>query len=198
MVVAKKTEETPEPLNLSPVIVALLKAKSSFGAIEKDRVNPFHKSKYATLDSINKAVDGPLIENGLCIVNRVANTDKGTFVVSRLVHVSGEFDETWQESTCPLPDTVDSQKLGSAITYARRYNKLALLDIVADEDDDGNASTKITQPQVNTLIALASKYKWDNEEVRTLIQSQGFNSSADLSLSAYSAICEEIKSRPIS
>jgi hypothetical protein len=112
--------------------------------------------------------------------------------------VSGEFDETWQESTCPLPDTVDSQKLGSAITYARRYNKLALLDIVADEDDDGNASTKITQPQQNTLFALVAKHKWEAEEVKTLIQSYGFSGSADLSLSAYSAICEEIKSRPIS
>lgn len=202
MVVAKKTEaETPVPQSgnqLSPVIVALLKAKASFGAIVKDRVNPFHKSKYATLDSVNKAVDGALIDNGLCIVSKVAATEQGTFVISHLVHVSGEFDPEWQESVCPLPDTVDSQKLGSAITYARRYNKLALLDIVADEDDDGNASTKITTPQQNTLFALVSKHKWEPEEVKTLIQSYGFSGSADLSLSAYQQICEEIKSRPIS
>jgi ERF superfamily len=199
MVVAKKTEDvTTEPLNLNPVIVALLKAKASFGAIVKDRVNPFHKSKYATLDSVNKAVDSALIDNGLCVVNRISATENGTFVISHLVHISGEFDAAWQESVCPLPDTLDSQKLGAAITYARRYNKLALLDIVADEDDDGNASTKITQPQVATLVALAKKHKWDNDEVKTLIQSQGFSQAADLSLSAYQSVCEEIKSRPIS
>lgn len=189
--------ETPE-IYSNPVISALLKAKASFGAIVKDRVNPFHKSKYATLDSVNKAVDGALIENGLCVVSRIASTEQGTFVISHLVHTSGEFDPAWQESMCPLPDTLDSQKLGSAITYARRYNKLALLDIVADEDDDGNASTKITQPQVSTLIALAGKHKWGNDEVKQLIQAQGFGQAADLSLSAYQSICEEIKSRPIS
>ena len=209
MVVTKKTEQeamTVEALQKyeglqkyeNPVIVALLKAKASFGAIVKDRVNPFHKSKYATLDSVNKAVDSALIDNGLCVVNRIASTENGTFVISHLVHTSGEFDPSWQESVCPLPDTLDSQKLGAAITYARRYNKLALLDIVADEDDDGNASTRITQPQVSTLVALAGKHKWSNDEVKQLIQAQGFASSADLSLSAYQAICEEIKSRPIS
>ena len=37
-----------------------------------------------------------------------------------------------------FPQTTDSQKLGAAITYARRYAICAMLSITADEDDDGN------------------------------------------------------------
>lgn len=181
----------------SPAIAALIKAKANFGAIEKDRTNPFHKSKYATLDSINKAVDGPLLEQGLVVVHRIEQIEGAMFVVSRLLHESGEFDPSWQMSTCPIPNTTDSQKLGSAITYARRYNKLQLLDIVADEDDDGNASTKITTPQRSNLASLAKKYKWSNDEVKELIAGYGFKSSADLSMSAYASICEELKNKVV-
>jgi hypothetical protein len=40
-----------------------------------------------------------------------------------------------------LPDAPTSQTLGSAITYARRYALTAVLNLVADEDDDGQAAT---------------------------------------------------------
>lgn len=36
----------------------------------------------------------------------------------------------------------DPQGQGSAITYARRYALMAVLGLVADEDDDGNASSR--------------------------------------------------------
>jgi hypothetical protein len=182
--------------SVSPVLSALIKAKSSFGAIVKDRTNPFHKSKYATLDSINKAVDGALLENGLVTVHRLERCEDGKlYVTSRLLHESGEFDSSWQQSTCPVADTTKSQELGSAITYARRYNKIALLDVVADEDDDGNASTVITSPQQNNLVSLATRHGWSNAEVKELIQGYGFKSSSDLSLSAYQQICEELQKR---
>jgi hypothetical protein len=52
-----------------------------------------------------------------------------------------------------LPQNTDPQKTGSAITYYRRYALCSLLGIVADEDDDGNATIppKTTQsiPQNN-------------------------------------------------
>ena len=40
-----------------------------------------------------------------------------------------------------LPEHPTSQTLGSAITYARRYALTAVLNLVADEDDDGQAAT---------------------------------------------------------
>jgi hypothetical protein len=40
-----------------------------------------------------------------------------------------------------LPDAPTSQTLGSAITYARRYALTAVLNLVADEDDDGGKAS---------------------------------------------------------
>lgn len=54
-----------------------------------------------------------------------------------LLHTSGE----WLKSTVDVPlDKITPQGLGSAITYARRYGLAAMLGMVADEDDDGQAA----------------------------------------------------------
>lgn len=182
----------------SIVLTSFIKAKASFGSIKKDRVNPFHKSKYATLDSINTAVDGPLLAEGFAIVSNIEEVNGKSELVSRLLHTSGYFNPVWMESRITLPNTPDFQKLGSALTYARRYNKCALLDVIADEDDDGNASTRITDPQVKRLIALASKHGWSNEEVSKVIQDHGVKKAADLSLSAYGLVCDILESRSVS
>ena len=41
-----------------------------------------------------------------------------------------------------LLDKQNAQGLGSAITYARRYSLCAVLNIVADEDDDGQKASQ--------------------------------------------------------
>ena len=41
----------------------------------------------------------------------------------------------------PLFGVDSSQSHGSAITYGRRYAKVAVLDLIADEDDDGAAAS---------------------------------------------------------
>jgi hypothetical protein len=61
-------------------------------------------------------------------------------VVSRLIHISGE----WIEGTISLPsgtqNRYDAQTVGSAITYARRYSYMGILGI-APEDDDGSTAS---------------------------------------------------------
>ena len=115
---------------MQQIIPALIKAKKSFKKISKDAVNPYFKSKYATLDAVLEATESALAEQGLTIVQVV----EGYILQTFLYHESGEFIQ----SNYPLPETTDSQKLGAAITYARRYAICAMLSITADEDDDGN------------------------------------------------------------
>lgn len=179
----------------NPVIESLVKAKSNFGSIEKDAYNPFHKSKYSSLDAINKAVDSAMLEQGLTIIQGLKVEDGKSYLVARLVHVSGLYDPTIQESTYELPHTKKPQEMGSAMTYGRRYNKCALLGIVADADDDGNASTTISDPQYKRLIAIAKKNEWNNDDVKKLIQNYGFTSGTELTLTAYQEICETLESK---
>ena len=44
-------------------------------------------------------------------------------------------------ATYGLPTVADSQAMGSAITYARRYSLCAILGIAAEDDEDGEAAT---------------------------------------------------------
>lgn len=113
---------------------ALALAQSKMQDAELDGVNPFHKSKYATLSSVRKAVIGPLTENGLSITQITKITGDMLVLVTRVAHESGESIE----SELPLkPKDSTSQSLGAAMTYARRFALAGICGISSDVDDDG-------------------------------------------------------------
>jgi hypothetical protein len=94
--------------------------------------------KYATLDHILDVIREPMKDTGLSVIQGVSADEGGLSITTRLMHKSGQ----WMESTMPIylgPDK-SPQAVGSAITYAKRYSLTAMLGIVADEDDDGNAA----------------------------------------------------------
>ena len=49
---------------MQQIIPALIKAKKNFKKISKDAINPYFKSKYATLDSVLDATESALAEQG--------------------------------------------------------------------------------------------------------------------------------------
>ena len=73
-------------------------------------------------------------------------------------------NEVLIESCIQLPDLKDPQKLGSCITYFRRYTLKSLLAI-AEGDDDGNLASKptpikkdkLTDEQFNKTLLADSK-----------------------------------------
>jgi hypothetical protein len=75
-----------------------------------------------------------LAVHGLTIVNMPYCKNDEWIMLSRLYHVSGQ----WLQGEIKMILTqTTSQGLGDAITYARRYLKLCLLDIAPTDDDDG-------------------------------------------------------------
>lgn len=101
------------------------------------RTGGSYKFKYATLSAVLDATRKPLAENGLSITHIMIERNGRNRLISRLMHASGQ----WMESEFPLfVSEQTNQALGSALTYAKRYSRCALLDIAADEDDDGNAA----------------------------------------------------------
>ena len=110
---------------------ALAKFHSEMGKVSKDAANPFYKNKYASLSNIIEAVTKPLNNNGLSVVQMPCYEG----LTPMLIHTSGEWISS--TSSTPVKDQTDPQKLGSAITYARRYALGAVLSLNIDEDDDG-------------------------------------------------------------
>ena len=117
----------------------LLAAKKDFTAISKDHKNPHFKSAYYDINDIHKMVDPIFHEHGLIVLNPIVEGK----MVTQIVDV-----ETGEklESSFTIEYNVNPQKVGSEITYLRRYLLSSLVGLQA-EDDDGNLASKKQAPQ---------------------------------------------------
>lgn len=121
---------------------ALGQFREQVSAVKKDADNPFYKSKYADLNSILEVIKNPLLVSGLAISHNCKHTESGFIVVTTLAHIeSGEHIE----SEFPVFGN-KPQEIWSSMSYARRYNLLALLDIPT-EDDDGQKANEAPRTQ---------------------------------------------------
>ena len=112
----------------------LANLKKEIGAISKDKENPFFKSKYFDINDLLFHAE-PLFEKyELLLLQPI----RSGVVLTLIIDI-----ESGQEisSDIELPSIADPQKLGSAITYYRRYTLQSLLGLQA-EDDDANAASK--------------------------------------------------------
>ena len=127
--------------NINELAAALSKAQSQMSFASKDSKNPHFGSKYADLSAVWASIREPLTSNGLSVVQTIEASDNKIFLVSMLMHVSGQ----WISSRMPVKTDKDTcQGMGSGITYARRYSLAALVGCVQD-DDDGNIAEGLSQ-----------------------------------------------------
>jgi len=129
----RTSEQTTE------IAAALVQAQKALKNAALNKTNPHFKSKFADLPEVRNTVTPTLTANGIAAVQTLDVLDGQPCVVTRLLHVSGQ----WIESVCPIPAGKNMQEMGSAITYARRYSLSAICGIAADEDDDANT---VSQP----------------------------------------------------
>lgn len=124
---------------INELATALSKAQGEMQAAVKDKVNPFFKSSYADLGSVWDAARPVLSKYGLCVIQTTDFVPERNqiMLVTTLVHTSGQ----WVKSYLPLnPAKNDSQGVGAAITYLRRYSLSAIVGVVCDDDDDGETA----------------------------------------------------------
>lgn len=119
---------------MKQIISALIKAQAKIGAATKDATNSHFKNKYATLESVIQAIKEPLLSEKITIVHTQGPEDT---LVTSLYHDSGECIQT---SLKLILDRQNMQSLGSALSYAKRYNLTSLLNLPT-EDDDGNSAS---------------------------------------------------------
>lgn len=117
----------------------IFEAKKEIGKISKDSKNPFFKSNYLSLNGLIDAIEEVLNKNGLLLLQPIVNGNVRTEI--RDSEKDGTTSDSFVFSEMELPKITDPQKLGSAITYYRRYTLQSLLGLQA-EDDDGNLASK--------------------------------------------------------
>ena len=115
---------------------------------EKNAVNPHFKNKYADLPSQFEVIRPALHKHGLCLTQTTYVDGNVLFLKTILGHKSGQ----WIRSDYPIcMFPAKQQDLGSATSYARRYQSAAICLVASDtHDDDGEGAVqpvKITKPQ---------------------------------------------------
>lgn len=114
--------------------------------IQKDGINlpkdtPVNTGKftyyYFTLDKLMEVLRPILEKHKLLVFHQMIDGE----MITRLVDTENPAQVI---SSCfPIQKEIEPQKVGSAITYGKRYNLGQIFNIITDEDDDGlKASTK--------------------------------------------------------
>lgn len=124
--------ETSESIKAISAALGQFQAKTH--GVKRDSENPFHKSRYASLEAVIETAKPALKECGLVFMQAPGLAEHGTMAVSTLIMhpASGE----WIRSTASTPlAKQDPQGVGSAITYLCRYALMASLGLPALDDD---------------------------------------------------------------
>ena len=119
--------------------------------IEKDSTNPYFNSAYFDINKLIDVLKPLLNELGLVVFQPVVWSEGKNILKTILADVeSGEQMET----SITLPDNLEPQKMGSAITYLRRYTLQSLLFLQAEDDDGSKSSPRNTvgaTPKTRTI-----------------------------------------------
>ena len=134
---------------MKELLKALANVKKEVGTLSKTETNPFFKSKYFDINSLIQQIEPLLEKNNLLLLQPIENNK----VKSVIYEVESG---TFVSSEIELPNLTDPQKLGSAITYYRRYTLQSLLGLQA-EDDDGNKASAPTKQKATTEILKKAK-----------------------------------------
>ena len=145
--------------NITAVLSAIEKARLEFKPLKKSGINNFFKNPktnmphlFSTLDDIFDSCLDALNKNKLSITYqvRLLETSNGyenilTTLISHLE--SGEYISS---ASSLGNQTTKMQDIGSAITYMRRYQIQAMLNLEADFEDDGNNASGNTSGDIET------------------------------------------------
>jgi metal-sulfur cluster biosynthetic enzyme len=131
------------------VCQAIEDARQEFLPLEKSGVNNFFKNRkgephlYSTLDNIFDACMPALHKYKLSVVYqaRILETNTGieNILTTTITHIAS--NQFILSATTLGNQTAKSQDVGSAITYLRRYQIQAMLNLEADFEDDGNSAS---------------------------------------------------------
>lgn len=127
---------------------ALAKAQAEMQPAVEGGYNPHFKSTFCRLTDLINASRSALTKYGLSVVQYPNSDAEATYLVTKLLHASGESITSQVKMVLDKPS--DVQSFGKVMTYLKRYSYAAIVGIaIADEqdDDDGNTTAGHTSYQ---------------------------------------------------
>ena len=126
-------------MNLNEKLFAI---QGEVEVISKDSINPFFKSRYFDINKLLETLKPLLQKHKLLLMQPLAEIG-GKPALSTII-IDTETDDKVL-SAIPIPENTDPQKMGSAITYFRRYALQSFFALQAEDDDANLASENKTE-----------------------------------------------------
>jgi len=112
-------------------------------SIKKTSVGGHHKNTYANIDEVLETIKPKLSELGITLLQLPTETGLKTVLYDTE-------DDSMVYGFLPFVGATDAQKIGSNLTYMRRYSLVSMLGLEA-EDDDGEGAVDRTPATVPTI-----------------------------------------------
>jgi len=150
----------------------ILDVQKSLCKIEKNKDNEFTKSKYADLEGVLDALNPYLSKAGVLVDQTTERLEGGDWVLKTTL-TRDKDSKTWVMPLLGLGEGKSKmQALGSAITYARRYQLKCIFKLV-DSDDDGNAlmptdgsGTKALKSDIDKMVRAFAALHITQEDIQ--------------------------------
>ncbi len=195
---------------MSKLEQALLEFQKAAPSLHKDAKNPHFGNAYLSLDGLLAKIRPALNKQGLLVIQSPTLFESFPALRTRIIHAeTGEFFE----DVMPLAAQQQTpQAQGSAITYARRYSLMAMLGLVADDDDDGNASEAdakkqqgaanggklISDAQRKRLFAIARENAVDNDLLKQIVKDiTGADSTDGIPMAKYDELVATVQAQEV-
>ena len=127
----KMTDNTPEQqVSLIKALVAFVfEAKD----VHADSENPFHRSRYASLQAHLLALKPLAKKHGLAIIQMPIGDSESVGVRNIVIHQDGGMLSC--NALVPAEKGMSGQQAGSLYSYVRRYSLASIAGIATDDDD---------------------------------------------------------------
>lgn len=127
------------PNDTKTIYHQLFALQNEIGAISKTETNPFFKSKYFDINGLLEQLKPLLEKHNLVVIQPLSHIEGKPAIETTVLSTLNDGQIT---RTMPLSENTDPQKMGSAISYFRRY-ALQSLFLLQAEDDDAQSTTPV-------------------------------------------------------
>ena len=141
----------------------LMKFQSEVDRLKKDQTNPHFKNSYVDINSVLDEVVPKLIDQGLLVLQPTKLIENRNVLITKIIDIEDDSDVM---SEMILPDGLDAQKTGSALTYYRRYELISLLCLQAVDDDGKAGSSPVKEskkPTEEMVLEIESLINGDDD-----------------------------------
>lgn len=157
--------------SITELAKALSAAQAEMPAVTMDSVNPYYKSKYASLGAVIRDSRPVLVKYGLSLSQIPVSTPGQIGIETILMHTSGEWVSNTVLITCNPDAKNPAQEAGIIISYLRRYGWSAVLGLYTEEDTDGN---EVTAPPKQVKLP-----SWTAPQVTAAMETKKFSNEFD-------------------